>query len=113
MEFLIFFPPYSIVFWDNLNQYGGVEKQIMAEKTVIELLLECENVELYSFFGNYSLITDLNHYKDTIHYMQEVNEQILNWIYKGEYRITHENYMEYLENNLEFYKNYPYETIFE
>lgn len=113
VKFIYFITPYSIVYWDSLNQKSEVKKQIMAEKYMIEKILEVPNIELYSFFGNYNLITDLDNYKDTAHYISKVNEKILNWISKKEYLLTKDNYQEYINKNLEFYKNYDYDKIYE
>ncbi|MEH1739973.1 hypothetical protein V6948_07235 [Fusobacterium varium] len=112
-KFIYFITPYSIVYWDQLKQEGKIEKQIMAEKYMIEKILEYSNVELYSFFNNYEMICDLDNYKDPGHYMGKINDKILYWIYKKEYQLTKENYEEYIRKNLEFYKNYNYDSIFE
>lgn len=113
VKFIYFFTPYSIVYWDELNQKDEIEKQIMAEKYIIEKMLEVPNIELYSFFDKYDLITDLNNYRDAGHYMGHINDQILIWIKEGKYRLTKDNYKEYIKKNLEFYKNYDYDKIFE
>ena len=112
-KFIYFITPYSIVYWDQLKQEGKIEKQIMAEKYMIEKILEYPNVELYSFFNNYEMICDLDNYKDPGHYMGKINDQILYWISKKEYQLTKENYEEYIRKNLEFFKNYNYDSIFE
>ncbi len=132
VKFIYFFTPYSIIYWDSLNQKKEVEKQILAEKYMIEKILEIPNIELYSFaekymiekileipnielysfFNNYEMITNLDNYKDAGHYMGNINDQILDWIKNKEYRLTKENYQEYINKNLEFYKNYDYDKIF-
>lgn len=112
-KFIYFITPYSIVYWDQLKQEGKIEKQIMAEKYMIEKILEYPNVELYSFFNNYEMICDLDNYRDPGHYMGKINDQILYWISKKEYQLTKENYEEYIRKNLEFFKNYNYDSIFE
>ena len=112
-RFIYFITPYSIVYWDELNQKGELEKQIMAEKYMIKKILEVPNIELYSFFNNYEMITNLDNYKDAGHYMGHINDQILVWIKNKEYRLTKENYIEYINQNLEFYKKYNYNKIFE
>lgn len=113
VKFIYFITPYSIVYWDSLNQKNEIEKQIMAEKYMIEKILEIPNIELYSFFNSYEMITDLDNYRDAGHYMGHINDQILIWIKNKEYRLTKENYEEYINKNLEFYKNYDYDKIFE
>ena len=112
VKFIYFITPYSIVYFDELNQKGEIEKQIMAEKYMIEKILEIPNIELYSFFNNYEMITNLDNYKDAGHYMGHINDQILDWIKNKEYRLTKENYQKYINKNLEFYKNYDYDKIF-
>ena len=84
----------------------------MAEKYVIEKILEFPNIELYSFFNNYDIICELDNYKDPNHYIGKVSENVLEWISKKEYILTKNNYEEYINKNLEFYKNYEYNKIF-
>lgn len=111
-KFIYFITPYSIVYFDELNQKNEIEKQIMTEKYMIEKILEIPNIELYSFFNKYEMITNLDNYKDAGHYIGHINDQILIWIKNKKYRLTKENYEEYIDKNLEFYKNYDYESIF-
>lgn len=113
VKFIYFITPYSIVYWDELNQKNELKKQIRAEEYMIEKILEVPNIELYSFYSNYDLVTDLKNYKDSEHYIGEINDRILNWIKTGEYRLSKENYKEYIRKNLEFYKNYNYDKIFQ
>lgn len=112
IKFIYFITPYSIVYWDDLNQKGEIEKQIMIEKYMIEKILEISNIELYSFFDNYELICDLDNYKDAGHYIGKVNDKILNCIKNKEYQLNKENYLKYINKNLEFYKNYNYDEIY-
>lgn len=113
IKFIYFITPYSIVYFDELNQKGEIEKQILAEEYMIEKILEVPNIELYSFFNNYEMITNLDNYKDAGHYMGHINDEILIWIKNKEYRLTKENYQKYINNNLEFYQKYDYNKIFE
>lgn len=112
VEFYIFLSPYSIVYWDEINRNGNIDKYLEAEKIVIEMLLECENVKLFSFNTNFEMICDLNNYKDAGHYSAQVNSQILKWIKNNEYLLTNENYQEYLNSSSTFFKNYDYNSIF-
>ena len=113
VKFIYFITPYSIVYWDSINQNGEILKQLEAEKIMIEMILEVPNIELYSFFNNYELITNLDNYKDAGHYSYKINDKILKWISQGKYRLTKDNYKDYLESNKEFYLNYDYDKIFE
>lgn len=114
VTFYIFFPPYSICWWDSLNQNGEavLKRRITLEQYAIEKLLDCGNVKLFSFFNNFELTTDLNHYRDDCHYTADINSQILVWMKNDEYRLTENNYMKYIEEITAFYTTYDYESIF-
>lgn len=112
-EFYLFFSPYSIYFWDSLNQAGALERQLEAEKYMIELLLQHENIHIFSFFTEYGMICDLNNYKDIAHYSENINSQILHWMNQGIHELTNENYKKYCESVQKFYKNYNYDSLFE
>lgn len=112
IEFYLFFPPYSIYMWDAWKQSGDLERQLEAEKLEIELLLEHENVKLFSFFQNYEMICNLDNYKDHTHYSEEINSKILQWMSKGTYQLTKENYLDYCDDVRNFYYNYDYDALF-
>lgn len=113
IEFYLYFSPYSIYYWDMLNQEGNVERNLDAEKYIIELLLPYDNIHLFSFFTNYELICGLENYKDIYHYGKAINSQILIWIKEGKYEITEENYENYCAQRKAFYMNYDYDSLFE
>ena len=112
-KYIYFITPYSILYWDNLKRSGTLKKQFEIEKIFLEKVLKIKNIEIYSFFNNYSLITDLDNYKDPGHYSGKINELILIMISQNNFRLTEENYKNYLENNFKFYNNYNYKKIFE
>ncbi len=110
--FYIFYPPYSICYWDALSIHGTTLKEIAAEQVATELLLECPNVKLYSFFDQQDVICNLDYYSDPGHYDARVNSMILEWIANDTGRITKENYLEKLDAQREFFLNYDYESIY-
>lgn len=112
VTFYIFYPPYSICYWDALNIKGTIIKQTMAEQTATELLLECPNVKLFNFFDQYQIICNPDYYCDDGHYNAEVNSMILKWISEGTGLITKENYLEKLEQERKFFLNYDYDSIY-
>ncbi len=113
IDFYLYFPPYSIYYWDDLNQLGTLEKQLDAEKYAIELLLRYENIHLFSFHSEFDLICDPDNYKDYTHYGADINAQILRWMKDGEHLLTTENYEEYCDTIREFYTNYDYDTLYQ
>lgn len=115
ITFYLFFPPYSICWWDSINQYGAdvLLRRIDLEKYAIEKILPYSNVQLFSFNNNFDLVNNLNHYIDEVHYDSDTCSDILNWIRNNEYELTEDNYEEYIEMNREFYTNYDYDSIFQ
>lgn len=112
-DFYLFFPPYSICYWDDKYQLGDVDLIIDEEKYAIELLLDCPNVRLFSFNENYDIVCNLDNYIDILHYGSWINDDMLQWMHDGKYEITKDNYEQHIENIREFYNNYDYDSIYE
>lgn len=111
-EFYFYYTPYSICHFDAWQLQNMLTKQFEAEKLTTEMLLQCPNVRLYSFFDQYDVICNLEYYNDTAHYSSEVNSMILRWMKEGTGLVTEENYEYRLEQQAEFYENYDYESIY-
>ncbi len=109
--FYLFLSPFSICYWDTLENKGLVDQHIDAEQAAIEELLKCPNIRLYSFSNNFELVCNLDHYKDTAHYGEWVNSQMLQWMHDGEYQLTLENYEDYIETIRSFYNGYDYSSL--
>ncbi len=112
VEFILYYPPYNILFWDDINKKGWMDNQFHMESMVTKMLLECDNVKLYSFFENHEMIEDFNNYADPQHYDANINEDILNWIYNDDYRVGINNYQEIIDQNHKYYGEYDYEKLF-
>lgn len=110
IEFYLFFPPHSIYWWDKLYRNGDLDKQLKAEKYAIELILQYENIHLFSFSNEYDIICNAENYKDTTHYSEEINSRMLKWMSNGTHEITAENYESYCAEIKEFYGNYDYDN---
>lgn len=111
VDFHYFFSPYSVVWWSDLATKGTCYRQLEAERYIIELILNHDNIHLYSFNNRTDITTDINHYKDATHYGQWINSMILKWIYDGKYLLTKENYLDYLEQEYSFYTTFDYASI--
>ncbi|MCH4034530.1 MAG: hypothetical protein LKE85_11165 [Lachnospiraceae bacterium] len=114
VRFDLFFPPYSILWWDSANQAGPgrVDRRVDMEEYAIDVILKYPNVHLYSLNDDFNLITDLSNYADDIHYHPNVNSIILQSIHDGEHEITKENATEYIDSIRKFYNTYDYDAIF-
>ena len=111
--FYIFYPPYSICYWDALDIKGTIMRQTSAEQLATELLLECPNVKLYNFFDQYDVVCNPDYYCDDGHYNAEINSRILQWMSKDIGLVTKDNYLQKLQQEREFYLNYDYDKIYE
>ena len=111
-DFYLFFPPYSIYYWDDLSQDGMMIRMLDAHQMAIEMLLEYENIKLFSFMDATDIVCNLNYYKDSVHYNQEISDVMIDSMAMGSHRLTKENYMDYMNHMREFYGNFDYEALF-
>ena len=111
VQFYYYLTPYSIAWWGSQMELGTVERWISAEEYAISLMLECENIHLYSFNNEFNLTTNLDNYSDECHHGDWINSQILGWLYSGTDRLTKDNYEEYISVEKEFYMNYDYSSL--
>ena len=72
-EFVIFFPPYSILFWNDAIMDGHLEASLNSYKCIADALNKYDNVKMYFFPVMAETVTDLNNYADYTHYHPSVN----------------------------------------
>lgn len=113
IEFYYYFAPYSIYYMDYWYQLGQLERQLKAERYIIEKLLPYENLHLFSFYTEYDVICNLDYYKDVAHHSGEINSRILMWMKEGIHELTRDNYEQYCEEEWNYYMNYDYDALFE
>lgn len=113
VTFYLFFPPYSICYWDALVRTKQLNAQLSAEEMAVEILLEAENIHIFAFGENVELAADLDNYTDSLHYGEWVNSDILRWMRNGEYELTVENYKSYYSQIRNLYLGYDYSWLHE
>lgn len=96
--FKFFFPPYSMLWWDNAYRNGERDYYLYQEEQAIAALLEYDNVEIYYYQDEEEIITDLDNYMDMIHFSKEINQVICDKLIAGQGRLTKENYKARLQN---------------
>jgi len=111
IDFYLFMPTYSMFFWAKMYNVRELSLQFDAQQAVIEMLLEYDNVRLFSFIDEFELAQDYDRYKDYIHYDADVNSWMLECMAKGEHELTKDNYIQYLDRCRDFYLNYDYEWL--
>lgn len=113
IDFYLFFTPYSIYYWDVLYREGTLRRQLGLEKEAIKILLEYDNIYLFSFFDDFDMICNPDNYTDAGHYGEWVNDQILVCMKEREHLLTKDNYQEYCDKEYAFYTAYDYDALFE
>ncbi len=112
-EFSIWFPPYSILYWDKLTREGREDAVLNAVEYAAQRLMEYDNVSVYCFLHNYNIIVDLYNYTDHVHCSGDVCRIIAGDVMAGRWRLTEENLLPRLEKLRGYVKEYDYEALFE
>lgn len=113
IDFYYFYPPYSIAYFDSENQLNTLEQKLEIMEYVTSLILEVENIKLYSYFHEFEIITNLNNYMDIVHYDESINSLLLQKMYEDDGILTEKNYVAYFDEIRNFYINYNYDAIFQ
>ena len=111
-RFVIWFPAYSILYWDKTTREGTAEAIITAVEHAAERLLGYDNAELHCFLDAWDKITDLDNYTDHIHCSAAVTVWEAQNLMEGGWELTRENYLERLDALRQFAAGYDYEAIF-
>lgn len=109
--FYYFFPPYSIAWWQKRTNDDLLTKQFEAEQLIVEEILQHDNIRLYSFNNLTDITTDLNNYKDRLHYGSWINSLMLQYMHDGVCQITPDNYVEYFDREIAFYSSFDYASL--
>ena len=112
-EFDIFFPPYSILFWDKTARLGQTEAMLSALEQACNTLLTYDNVKLYGFLLDREIVENLDNYCDYVHHSGSVCRRILEKMAAGEDRLTAENTEKVLANWRDFVVDYDYEKFWD
>lgn len=110
-QFYYFFTPYSIYRWMAYSEEGNINRMIDAEQVMIEEILKCDNIRLYSFNDREELVCDLNNYSDKMHYSDQINSMILRDMKSGKGLLTKDNYMDYISREKALYNGFDYASI--
>lgn len=110
-EFVFFFPPYSMAWWDCARVNGFSEKNFYILERAMGALLQCPNVKVY-FFMDLEEILDLDNYMDLIHYDPKLNQKMLELMASDRGRVTPENAEKILKNMRELQERICTEEIY-
>ena len=111
-EYIIFFPPYSMLYWEQVMLEDEVEEKMAMYTHAIEQLLAYDNVKIYYFHGE-DFTDNLDDYRDVTHYKPEINRYVFEYIREDKNRLTEDNYTEELDRVYQKVKNYNYEALWQ
>lgn len=72
-EFYVFFPPYSILYWNDVIQENHLEATMAEYQYIANRLIAYDNVRVFYFPNQEWIVTDLNNYADYTHYHRDIN----------------------------------------
>lgn len=111
-QFKIWFPPYSILYWDKAQREGTTEAILAALEYACGRLLVYENVSVYSFLNDRWTTTNLEHYTDHVHCSSEVTYQTAQGMIHGDWRIWPEFYQGQIDELRQFVNSYDYDGLY-
>lgn len=109
--FYLFIPPYHVAYYKTLMNNETFESEFEVQRIAIEILLSYDNVKLFSFSNDYDITSDWSNYCDIVHSKQDVNSRILYNMFDDNFRLTKENYLDYLKEIQDYYRNYDYDSL--
>ncbi len=95
--FYFFYPPYSLLWWDNMMRSGQLEQSLYAAQTSMERLLVYENVKLYNFQTEKEIVMNLDLFMDPVHFTAETNHWMVEEMGKDNYRVNVDNHAEIMD----------------
>ena len=112
VEFVVWFPPYSILYWDMMLREGKADAILDAVEYAAQRLMGYDNVAVHCFLHATAYISNLNYYTDHVHCSSAVTAWEAENLMAGRWRFNEENYLLRLEELREYVKNYDYESLF-
>jgi len=89
-----------------------LDKQLSAEKLIIEQLLQYDNIYVFSWNSDFKLTTNLDNYADKCHYTDTISKMIIADMSNMKHRITNDNLDDYIKNERNYYSNFDYNELF-
>ena len=111
--FYIFFPPYSILYWNDVITENHLEATMAEYQYIAETMLQYENVRVFFFPDQEWIVTDLNNYADYTHYHRDINYYMTECFADGTCEIkSAEDMEEALDRVREIIDRFDFEALF-
>lgn len=102
-DFIVFIPPYSILWWDTINRDGDVQAYIAAEEYALKTLNQYKNIRIFNFQNADDIVYNLNVYLDSLHFSPDINRYICDCLKDGRYELKDDSM---IESSLKSVKSY-------
>lgn len=112
-EYILFFPPYSMMWWDSGYVNGLGEGYFAILEQALPQLLSSENVQVYYFQDQQEIVCDLDNYMDMIHFSPDINQYMMQCIADGQYEVTDGNVDDVIEHMRQVYRYIISEGIYQ
>ncbi len=83
-QFDFFFPPYSAAEWSTMLSRGTLDAMLTLRGICYDALSAYPNVCIYDFSAREDWVLNMRNYKDTLHYGEWINEEIVACIASGD-----------------------------
>ena len=105
-NFIIYFPPYSILALRQELEEGVFEERLQLKKYIFEVTKHLENVQVFNFQIAKNIVYNLNNYHDFEHFHQKINKWMLVQIRQNHYLLNNKNIDSILKRETELVKNF-------
>ncbi len=112
-EFTFFYPPYSILYWNDVVRQNQLSAVINEMQYMTERLLKYNNVRVFFFQNKQDIVCNLNNYADYTHYHKSICNYIVHCFENGECELTESNLESELEDMKKLATEYDYEAIYD
>ncbi|RJQ24003.1 MAG: hypothetical protein C4560_00390 [Nitrospiraceae bacterium] len=99
IKFIIFFPPYSILAWKDIQEKGWMNDALRLKKYIFEATRQMEHIEIYDFQDIEDITHSLDNYADLTHHSHVINRIIAESFVRNEYLLNESN-IDYRLDNL-------------
>lgn len=111
--FYVFFPPYSILYWNDVQKENHLEATMAEYRYIAETLLAYDNVRVFYFPDREEIVTDLNNYADYTHYHRDINRYMTECFADGACEIKDAQEMDSaLARTREMVERFDFEALF-
>ena len=111
--FYIFFPPYSILYWNDVLRENHLEATMAEYQYIADTMFAYDNVRVFFFADQEWIVTDLNNYADYTHYHRDINRYMTECFADGTCEVTNSGEMKgALDNMRAVVERFDFEELF-